>query len=325
MISRNRTLALVCVLATSILSNTTAFAQDIDNTPINLIVPYAPGGGVDTTTRVVAQALSSELKRQVVVINRGGGGSTIGTNQAAKAPPDGRTLLYAGIGLAFQPAIFKNLPYDPKHDLEQIATTGKQPYVLAIGPSLKVNNLAELIAEAKKRPEGLTFGTPGKGSAPHIVSELLWSELGIKAIHVPYKGGSPAVIDLVGGRIDMVVGTTTLMTPHIKSGDLRGVAVTSSKRTLQLPDLPTVAEQGYPDFQFYTWSGIFAPTGTPDTFQSTLNKAMARALAHPQVKEVFERDGFEPLSMPPKEAQQFYLKEMDHWPEVIRKLGIQPE
>ncbi|MGX9935966.1 Bug family tripartite tricarboxylate transporter substrate binding protein [Advenella kashmirensis] len=312
-------------LATVMLVSTNAFAQAADSNPINLIVPYAPGGGVDTTTRVVAQALSTELKRQVVVINRGGAGSTIGTNQAAKAPPDGRTLLYAGIGLAFQPAIFKNLPYDPKRDLEQIATTGRQPYILAIGPSLKVKNLAELVAESKKRPDGLTFGTPGKGSPPHIVSELLLSTLGIKATHVPYKGGSPAVIDLVGGRIDMVVGTTTLMTPHIKSGDLKGLAVTSSERTKQLPDLPTVAEQGFNDFQFYTWSGIFAPAGTPDSFQTTLNEAMARALAHPQVKEVFDRDGFESLSMPNKEAQQFYLKELEHWPAVIRKLGIQPE
>ncbi len=325
LINKRGMLTIGFALAISMVTSVSAFSQVADTGSIKLVVPFEPGGGVDITARSIAQALSVELKQQVIVVNKSGAGTIIGTDLVAKAPPDGQTLLYAGIGLAFHPAIFKKTPYDPKRDLVQVATTGQQPYILATGPSLQVKNLAELIAEAKKKPGGLTFGTPGVGSAPHITSELLWSTLGIKATHVPYKGGAPAVIDLIGGRIDMIVGTVTLLTPRIKSGELKGLAVTSTERTQQLPDLPTVAEQGFRDFKYYTWSGIFAPTGTPEAFQNSFNQALARAIAQPKVKETLARDGFQPLLMSPKDAQRFYLNELEHWPPLIRKVGVQPD
>ncbi len=313
-------------LTLSLLAVASAWAQsDADSNPVKLVVPFDPGGGVDITARAIAQALTGEMKKQVVVLNRAGAGTVIGTQAVASSAPDGQNLLYAGIGLAFQPGIFKKLPYDPKRDLVQVATTGRQPYILAVGPSVPAKNLAELVALARQKPGGLTFGTPGVGSAPHIAAEVLWSALGVKVTHVPYKGGAPAVVDLIGGRIDMVVGTVTLLTPRIKAGEVRGIGVTSVARTTQLPALPTIAEQGHPDFQFYTWSGLFARAGTPEPVQARINEALARALAQPAVKETLERDGFQPLIMSPRDAQRFYLSELERWPAVMRQVGIQPE
>jgi tripartite-type tricarboxylate transporter receptor subunit TctC len=292
---------------------------------IRLVVPFEAGGGTDITARVLAQGLTTELGRQVIVINRGGAGTKIGTELVAKSPPDGQTLLYGSIGLAFQPAIFKELPYDVKRDLVQITTTGRQPYILAVGPSLPVKSVAELIAAAKQKPGERTFGTAGIGSGPHIASELLWSTLGIKVNHVPYKGTAPALVDLLGGRIDMIFTTSSALVPRIRAGELRALGVSSPKRSPQVPELPTIAEQGFPGYEYFTWTGIFARAGTPEAFQNAFAEAMARTLAQPKVKETLERDGLQPFPMSPKEAQRFHLSEVERWPAVIRKAGIQPE
>ena len=310
--------------ACAALFTVSAFAQSTA-TPIRLVVPFAAGGGTDVTARVLAQGLTTELGRQVIVVNHGGAGTKIGTEMVAKSAPDGQTLLYGSIGLAFQPAIFKELPYDVRRDLVQITTTGRQPYILAVGPSLPAKNVAELISAAKQRPGERTFGTAGIGSGPHIASELLWSTLGIKVNHVPYKGTAPAMVDLLGGRIDMIFTTSSALVPRIRAGDVRGLGVSSPRRSTQLPELPTIAEQGFPGYEYFTWTGIFARAGTPEAFQNTFADAMARTLAQPKVKETLERDGLQPFPMKPREAQQFYLKEVERWPAVIRKAGIQPE
>jgi tripartite-type tricarboxylate transporter receptor subunit TctC len=300
-------------------------AQSQSSSNIRLVVPFEAGGGTDITARVLAQGLSTELGRQVIVINRGGAGTKIGTDVVAKSAPDGQTLLYGSIGLAFQPAIFKEIPYDVKRDLVQITTTGRQPYILAVGPSLPVKSVTELVAAAKQKPGERTFGTAGIGSGPHIASELLWSTLAIKVNHVPYKGSAPALIDLLGGRIDMIFTTSSALVPKIRAGELRALGVSSPKRSAQLPELPTIAEQGFPGYEYFTWTGIFARTGTPEAFQNTFADAMARTLAQPKVKETLERDGLQPFPMSPREAQRYYLSEVERWPPVIRKAGIQPE
>ncbi len=319
--SATRVLAVLAVAAFPVYVH----AQSQSSAPIRLVVPFAAGGGTDITARVLAQGLAAELGRQVVVVNHPGAGTKIGTDMVAKSAPDGQTLLYGSIGMAFQPAIFREMPYDLKRDLVQITTTGRQAYILAVGPSMPVRTVAELVALARQKPGERTFGTAGIGSGPHIASELLWVSLGAKVNHVPYKGTAPALIDLIGGRIDMIFTTSSSLVPRIRAGELKGLGVSSPARSPQLPELPTIAEQGYPGYEYFTWTGIFARTGTPEAFQNQFADAMARTLALPKVKETLERDGLQPFPMAPRDAQRYYLTELERWPPVIRKAGIPPE
>ena len=315
------TIAAACMICGA----STVRAQSGTGDPIRLVVPFDAGGGTDVVARVIAQAMSAELKRNIVVLNRGGAGTRIGSEFVAKSLPDGLTLLYSGIGLTFHPAIYKDLPYDLRRDFVAVAMVGRQPYLLATGTSMGNRTLAEIIALARQKPDTLTYGSAGIGSGTHIASEILWGTLGIKLNHVPYKGTAPALIDLLGGRLDLVYSTIASLASRAKAGQLHAIGISTAKRNPLLPDVPTIAEQGFPGFEYVTWAAIFARTGTPAATQNAIADAVAKAVALPQVRASLESDGFVPAPAGPEEAQRYFLSEVERWPPLILRAGIQPQ
>jgi len=241
-----------------------ALAADYPSKPIKLIVPYAPGGGADAVARVVAQHVGDRLGQSVVVENRGGAGSIIGTDLVAKAEPDGYTLLLGQSGpISINPAVYKSLPYDPVKDLAPITMTNSYPYVLVVNAKLPAASLQEFVALGKSKPGSMNYGTTGVGAANHLMTELFCRKAGLKMTHIPYRGTALAVGDLLGGQLTMVFGDPISVLAHIKSGKLRALAVTSLERSPVAPEVPTVAESGYPGFEALAWHGILAPARTP--------------------------------------------------------------
>lgn len=302
-----------------------ALAQGFPDRPLRLVVPFEAGGGTDIVARVVAEGMRIELNQPVVVMNRGGAGTVIGSEFVAKSTPDGYTLLYSGLGLTFQPALSKNLPYDVRKDFLTIAITGRQPNLLIAGPSVPTTSLQEIVKLAKAKPGALTYGTAGQGSGTHIASDMLWQALGIQLLHVPYRGTSPALNDLTGGRIDLMFTTMASVVAQVQGGNLRGVGVSSLERSPMLPGLPTIAEQGAPGFEYSNWASIVAPAGTPPEIVTILADAINRALQGSLVKEKLAAQGVDPATSTPAEAQAFFLREVDRWTEVIAKAGIQAQ
>jgi tripartite-type tricarboxylate transporter receptor subunit TctC len=309
-----------------LLAASPAAAQSFPERPVRLVVPFEPGGGTDLVARVIADAMRPELGQNVIVLNRSGAGTVIGSDFVAKSPADGYTLLYSGIGMTFQPATSKQLPYDVKRDFQMVAITGLQPNILIVGPSVQSTALKDIIQLAKQKPGGLSYGTAGQGSGTHIASDMLWQALGLEMLHVPYRGTSPALNDLNGGRIDLMFTTLSSVAAQVQGGYLRAVGVSSRQRSPMLPDVPTIAEQGAGGFDYTNWSSILAPAGTPPEVIRILGSAVAKALASKSVIEKLDQQGVE-VSPPsdPVRAHAFYLGEIDRWTEVIRKAGIQPQ
>jgi tripartite-type tricarboxylate transporter receptor subunit TctC len=297
------------------------YSQSYPTKPIRLVVPYPPGGGTDIIGRTVARKLSDVYGQQVVVDNRGGAGGTIGTEIVAKSPADGYTILMAPTSHVINPSIYSKLPYDTAKDFIPITLAASATIVLASHPSLPVKSVKELIAYAKTNPGRINFGSAGNGTVFHLTGELFKRQAGIDMVHVPFKGGGPTVANLVGGQISLAFETMLALSPHIKAGKVRGLAVTSAQRSTVMPGLPTIVELGFPDIVAENWYGFYAPTGTPKAVVSKLSTEIAKILKQRDVKETFQGLGTEVVGSTPEELGDYVRKELAKWSKTAKEAG----
>jgi len=291
--------------------------------PIRLIVPYAPAGGTDIVARLVGRKLHEALGQPVVVENRGGGSGTIGTDLVAKAAPDGHTLLVTNVGLAFNATLFPRLPFDTVRDLAPVSLVANQPNVLVVHPSLPVKTTKDLLALAKARPAALSYASGGRDSGSHLAGELLKLKTNIDIAHIPYKGLGPALTDVIGGHVQLAVATLAPALPAIQSGRLRALAVTSRTRSPVLPDVPTLASTGIPDYEFTTWHGLFAPGATPTAVIARLNAELKTLLSSRDMKERYAAQGLEVAHNSPEQFTSQLRHEIGKWGEVVRVAKVQ--
>jgi tripartite-type tricarboxylate transporter receptor subunit TctC len=312
-------LALQCIAAT-------AMAADYPTKPIRLVVPYAPGGGADSVARIVAKKVSENIGQPIVIDNKGGAGSILGTEIVAKAEPDGYTLLLGQSGpISINPAVYKSLPYDPVKDFAPVSMTTAYPYILVVNADLPVKSLQELVALAKSKPGAMNYGSTGVGAANHLVAELFNAKAGLKMTHVPYRGTALAVGDLLGGQLTMVFGDPISVLSQIKAGKLRALAVTSLGRSSVAPDVPTVAESGYPGFEALAWHGILAPAKTPPAIVQKLNAEIAKALADPATKKLLEDQAMQTVGNTPDAFAAFIQKDIVLWKGVAASANVTVE
>jgi tripartite-type tricarboxylate transporter receptor subunit TctC len=323
MMTRLRSLVL-CVAALPLAFSLPLAAQEYPTKPVRLIIPFPPGGSNDVVGRMIATQLSEKLGKQVVVDNRAGAGGVVGTEIAAKTAPDGYTLLVISLAHAVNPWLYQ-LSYDPIKSFTPIGIMASGPNVLAVHPELPVNSVKELIALAKQKPGDVPYASAGVGSFQHLGGELFKLEAGVDLLHVPFKGGGPSMIDVIGGHTKVIFSSLVQTTPHIKSGKLKPLGTGGAKRSPVLPDVPTIAEAGVPSYLAVNWWGIVAPAGTPQAIVERLSKALADVQQSPQVKEQFAREGAEVVQMPPAEFGAFMVKEMTKWEQVVKKGGIKAE
>jgi len=308
------------------LANGAASAQVYPTKPIRFVVPFAPGGSTDTLARVLALKLSDALGQQVVVDNRSGANGNIGMEIVAKAPADGHTILLGYIAnVAIAPSLYEKLPFDPVKDYEPVTLIATSPNVLVAHPSVAAKNLKELIALAKAQPGKLNYASASVGSVGHLTGELLNELAGIKMTHVAYKGSGQAVTDLLGGHIQIMFSGFYSTLPHIKSGKLRALAQTGEKRSAALPDVPTIAESGFPNFEATAWYGVHAPAKTPKAIVNRLNAEIVKALKLPDVKERLSGLGFEIAASTPEAYGKYIRSEITKWAKVVKASGAKPE
>lgn len=293
--------------------------------PIRLIIPFAPGGGTDLTGRAIAQKLSESLGQTVVADNRAGANGTIGADLAAKAPPDGYTISMISSSHSVNPSLMKRLPYDLITDLAPITQATTQPYALVVHPSVPAKSVKELIALAKAKPGTLNYGSSGTGGLSHLSGALLSHLAGIDINHVPYKGGSPAMIDVISGQIQMLYSTILQSHAHIAAGRLRPLAVTTAKRSRAMPDLPTMAEAGVKGYEVAGWYGVVGPAKLPRPIVTRLNQEIVRALRMPDVAEKMAADGSEPMGTTPEQFGAHIKAEVAKWRDLIQKSGIRAD
>ncbi len=319
---------LVCTTALALtVFSVAAFAQDAPhypNRPIRLIVPFAPGGGLDISARLIGHKLTEKWGHNVVVDSRPGAATIVGTEIASKAAPDGHTVLMITTTFAINPGLYAKLPYDPGKDFVPVTQLNSQPNVVVVAPNFAGKSVKDLIAAAKAKPGELTFASPGAGSAPHLAAEMFQRAAGVSLIHVPYKGIPAAVTDVIGGRITMLFTTTISAAPHIKSGKLRAVAITSAKRQPSMPDLPTVGET-LPGYRAEAFQGMLVPAGVAVAVVNKLSVEVARIVKLADVAQRFELDGAEGVGSTPAEFAAFLKAEMQKWRKVIGEAGIKAE
>jgi tripartite-type tricarboxylate transporter receptor subunit TctC len=300
-------------------------AQTYPSKPIRLIAPSSTGGGIDTLARILAQA-SSTLGQQIIVENRGGANGMIGTELAAKAAPDGHTLLLGFTGaIAVNVSLYSKVPYDPVRDFAPITQVASSPALIVAHPSLPVRSIAELIKLDKARPGQLTYGTGGTGTASHLTIELFNLTAGTRLLHVPYKGIGPALTDVLGGHISLMVSSPVSSQPHVQSGRLRGLAVTGRTRLAALPGVPTMIESGLPNFVSTSWFGVLAPAGTPPAIVARLNKDFVALLQRPDAREQISRTGADPVGDSPEEFAAYIKTEIAKWDKVVKAAKIKVE
>jgi tripartite-type tricarboxylate transporter receptor subunit TctC len=300
-----------------------ALAQN--DRPITIVVPYAPGGTTDMLGRLIAQQLGTALGRTVIVDNKPGAGTAIGASQVARAAPDWSTLLVTtSTTLAINPWLYKKLSYDPAKDFAPVGLIGAVPLMVVVHPSVPARTLAELVALAKSKPEGLSYGSAGNGSPQHLGAEMFKFATGTAMTHVPYKGSALALTDLLGGQLQLMFTDIAPALQHVRSGKLRALAVTSKKRQPTFPDVPTVAESRLPgtaDFEAVAWQSIVAPAGTPAPVVERLSQEIAKVIAQPALRQKLENDGFEPGSSTPAQLAAYIRSESERWGQVIRASG----
>ena len=311
-------LALSCVLGM-------ARAQDFPNRPIRIVVPFAPGGGTDVLTRILAQQVAEEFKQQVIVENKPGAGGALGAGLVAKAPADGYTLYVASTATAMMPSLYKNLGFDPIADFTPIAMIGTSPFILIATNSLPVKTLPEMIALAKAKPGTLSYGSAGIGSVNHVTMELFKVMAGVDILHIPYKGSSAALADVIGGQVSMMMDTVISATQQIKGNTVRALGSTSPERSPLSPDLPTVSELGPKGYEATVWYGLIAPKGIPDAVAQKLNMQFNKALASPAVRQRFAALGAEPVVSTTANFGQLIVAEEKKWTGVIRAAHIRAE
>ena len=317
---------LFCGFAALLLAAPDVAQPNYPNKPIRLIVPFPPGGPNDILGRVVASTLTGQLGQQVVVDNRGGAGGIIGAEIAARSAPDGHTLLLSGTAsMAINPGLHKKLPYDPLKDFAPISMLGTAPSLLTVHPSLAVKTVKDLIALAQAKPGKLNFVSAGHGTPPHLAGELFKSMTGISMVHVPYKGGGPALADLLAGQVELYFSGISSVLPFVKENRLRGVAVTSAKRTAVLPDTPTIAESGLPGFEVGNWYAVAAPAATSPAIIKRLNAEILTALTAPELKKRFFELAADPFGSTPEQLEAYNRSEITKWARAIKAAGITPE
>lgn len=297
------------------------FAQNYPVRPIRLVIPYPPGGGTDIIGRVVAQNLTNAFGQQVVVDNRGGAGGTIGTEIVARSASDGYTLLMVPTSHVINPSIYPKLPYDTAKDFTSITLAASATIVLASHPSIPAKSVKELIVLAQAKAGQLNFGSAGNGTVFHLTGELFKRQAGIDMVHIPFKGGGPTIAALVGGQISLAFETMLALSPHIKAGKVQALAVTSAKRSSVMPDLPTVAELGFPSIVAENWYGFYAPAGTPKTVVAKLNVEIVKILKQPEVKRRFQDLGTEIVGSTPQALDDYIRKEMAKWSRTAKEAG----
>jgi len=300
-----------------------AYAQSYPTRAIRMIVPFAPGGGSDVTARILSAKLTERLKQQVLVDNRTGAGGAIGTEAAAKAAPDGYTVLLGSMSeLALYPAVAQKVPYDTVRDFVPVALAGDIPFLLVTNPSLPVRTTRELIALAKARPGEINYGSAGEGSTSHMTLAMFGSLTGTKLVHIPYKGSAPATTDLVAGHLQAMMGTLPAALPFARSGRLRVLAVSSAKRWASVPEYPTVAESGVPGYEVILWTGVLAPAATPKDIVTLLTREIANVLTLPDVKESFARQGAQIHFADPDQFAVIIKTDIAKWAKVARDMSI---
>jgi tripartite-type tricarboxylate transporter receptor subunit TctC len=316
----------IVALCAALASVANVSAQTYPSRPVTLTVGFAPGGGTDTVARVMQRKLGEYLGQTVVVENRAGAGGTIAAGIVAKAEPDGYNILLATIAaLAVAPHLNSKLPYNPLTDFAPISMATESGNVLVVHPSVPAKTLAEYVQLANSRPGGIAYGTSGVGSAGHLAGELFHLTAKANLVHVPYKGGGPAMSDLLGGQIPSVFASATTATPQVKSGKLRALGSTGTKRSAALPDVPTIAEQGYPGYQATNWYAFVAPAKTPKDVVARLNREIVRTLNEPEIHAAILKQGEEPTPSTPEELARHMKREYDTWGRVIKEAGIPPE
>lgn len=300
----------------------TAPAQDYPSRPIRYIVPQAPGGSSDTLARLITQRVGEGLRQQLVVDNRPGATGIIGAEVVAKANPDGYTLLQAATSHATNPAMQARLPYDSLRDFAPISLLSQQPNIWVVHPSLPVRSMQELIAYVKARPGQVNFGSSGTGGSQHLAGELLKGMTGIDMVHIPFKGSPPALVDLLAARIPIMSSTMPPVLPHLKTGKVRALAVTSSKRSPALLEVPTVTESGVPGYEAIAWQGLLAPAGTPQPVIARVNAEFVKVLRQPDIVAKLGEQGFETVASTPGWFAAYAKSEIAKWTKVIRAAGL---
>jgi tripartite-type tricarboxylate transporter receptor subunit TctC len=293
--------------------------------PIKVIHGFAPGGGADILLRTVIPAISENLGQQIIVEYRPGAGANLAMEAVAKAPPDGYTLLMGTPGLATNPSLYANLPFDPLTSFAPISLIGTVANVLVVNPDVPARSVSELVALAKRNPGKLNYASPGVGTSLHLAGELFKLDTGTDIVHVAYKGGSQAQTDVMGGQVQMMFNVLPSALPQIQAGKLRALAVTSTTRSPSLPDVPTMIEAGVPGYSAVTWNGLLAPAGTPPEIVAKLDEAIVKAMRSPEVKALLAKLGQEPAWSTPDEFAAFLREETAKWSKVIRATGIKPQ
>lgn len=293
--------------------------------PVRLIVPYAPGGAVDTVGRLVAQDLSPRLGQQFVVDNRAGGGGIVGMDIAAHAAADGYTLLVGSVGLASLPGLYRKLPFDPVRDFVPVSIAITGTYLLGVSPAVPASSIKELIALAKQSPGKFNFGSSGAGSTIHLAGEMLKSMARIDLVHVAYKSAGLAMTDVIAGNIQMMFAPVIVMQPMARAGKIKALGVTSSKRSALAPEIPTIAEAALPGFEVSGWYGLLAPAATPRAIVNRLNAELKKGLEAETMKERLKGQGLEVIGLSPEQSARFLKDDIARWSRVIRDAGIKPE
>jgi tripartite-type tricarboxylate transporter receptor subunit TctC len=293
--------------------------------PVRLVVPYSAGGSTDTVARLVGARLTERTGQQFVIDNRTGAGTIIGTEIVARAAPDGYTLLMATPPLAVNPSLYEKVPYVLERDFVAVTNIAASSNLLVVHPSVAATSTRELIALLKANPGKYNYGSSGVGGAGHLAMALFTSMAGVEAVHVPYKGGAPAVADLVAGRLSLMMANLTTAQPHIRAGRLRGLGIGTSKRSTLFPDLPTIAESGVPGYEANNWNGVVAPARTPKAIIERLHREVAAILKESAVAERMAKSALEPIGDTPNEFSRYLKSESDKWGKLVKSAGIRPE
>jgi len=311
-----------CCCALLLAGAFSAAAQDYPSKPIRFVLPFPPGGGTDTLARIVGQKLGQDFGQTIVMDNRPGAGANIGADIAAHAPADGYTLLMGNVAHAVNVTLYRKLGYDLVKDFAPITLLASTPNILVVHPSVAAKSVQELIALAKSKPGQLNYASSGSGSSSHLAGELFKTMTGVNLVHVPYKGGGPAVTSLIAGETVVGFATAPSVLPHVKSGKLRALAVTSAKRSAAAAELPTIAESGVPGYEANTWYGVLAPRGTPAAIIARLNGEFIAIMQSPEIRERIAPLGYEPDTGTPQQFAAYIKSEIAKWGKVVKAAGI---
>jgi tripartite-type tricarboxylate transporter receptor subunit TctC len=314
-------LAIASLMASPLVGAQSA-AQSFPNKPIRFVVPFPPGGGNDILARALAPKMSEILGQQVVIDNRAGAGGNIGADYVAKSPPDGYTIVIASNQVTMNPWIYSKLPFDIAKDFSPVAQIASVPMLLAINPEVPAKNLKEFIALAKAKPGSLNYSTPGLGTPQHIAFEVFNFDAGVKVTHVPYKGTSPSIVDLIGGQVQATIGTMASLEQHVKTGKVRAIAVSTPQRSPTMPDVPTIEEGGLKGYNVPLWYSVLAPANTPKEIVAKISASIRDALRDPQTKAQLAKQGFVESYLDPAQMTALIKQDLTYWQKAIKNIGL---